>query len=80
MVSPLAFADWAAGTARAGSVLNTDSYNKLAQQSVESRTPVYRLDDPMLFDAIATQQIPPGPGPRPSSEATPPHIGAGHAR
>jgi cytochrome o ubiquinol oxidase subunit 2 len=80
VVSPLAFADWAAGTARAGPVLNADSYGKLAQQSVESGTPVYRLDDPMLFDAIATQQIPPGPGPRPSSEATPPHFGAGHAR
>jgi cytochrome o ubiquinol oxidase subunit 2 len=80
VVSPLAFADWAAGTARAGPGLDTASYGKLAQQSIENGTPVYRLDDPMLFDAIATQQIPPGPGPRLSLEATPSHVGAGHAR
>jgi cytochrome o ubiquinol oxidase subunit 2 len=80
VVSPLAFAEWAATTARAGSVLTTDSYGKLAQQSVETATPSYRLADPMLFDAIATQHIPPGPGPRPGPEATPSHSGAGHAR
>src|ERR1700722_15808053 len=76
VVSQLAFPDWVASTSRTDRVLNRDSYNRLARQSVETTTPTYRLDDPMLFDAIATQMIPPAPGPQLTSESAQSHIGA----
>jgi cytochrome o ubiquinol oxidase subunit 2 len=80
VVSPLAFPDWVASTARTDRVLNADSYQKLAQQSVETTNPTYRLDDPRLFEAIATQKIPPAPGPTLTSESAQSHIGAPNAR
>jgi cytochrome o ubiquinol oxidase subunit 2 len=80
VVSQLAFPDWVASTARTDRVLNADSYGKLAQQSVETANPTYRLDDPRLFEAIATQKIPPAPGPRLTSESAQSHIGAPNAR
>lgn len=65
MVPQLAFGDWVARTARESSqVLNEETYKKLAQQSVPKQTMTFRLDDPLLFDAIATQKLPPGPGPQ----------------
>ena len=67
-------------TARSDLVLNADSYEKLARQTVETTKPTYRLDDPLLFDAIATQQIPPGPGPQITTEAAQSYIGASDAR
>jgi cytochrome o ubiquinol oxidase subunit 2 len=39
------------------------------QQGIEKGRPIYRLEDPRLFDLIATQHIPPGPGPQLTSEA-----------
>jgi cytochrome o ubiquinol oxidase subunit 2 len=80
VVSPLAFPDWVAKTARSDQVLNAESYGKLARQTVERNKPTYRLDDPRLFDAIATQMIPPGPGPKITSEAAQSYIGASDAR
>jgi cytochrome o ubiquinol oxidase subunit II len=80
VISSLAFPDWVAKTARTDQVLNADSYGKLAKQSVEIASPTYRLDDPLLFQAIATQQIPPGPGPKITSEAAQSYIGASDAR
>ena len=80
VVSPLAFPDWVESTAHASQVLNADSYGKLARQSVETTRPTYRLDDPRLFDAIATQQIPPGPGPKLTTEAAQSYLGAPDAR
>jgi cytochrome o ubiquinol oxidase subunit II len=80
VVSQLAFPDWVASTARTDRILNADSYGKLAQQSVETANPTYRLDDPRLFEAIATQKIPPAPGPRLTSESAQSHIGAPNAR
>jgi cytochrome o ubiquinol oxidase subunit 2 len=80
VVSQLAFDDWVVSTSRTNSVLNNDSYWKLAQQSVETDTPTYRLDDPRLFEAIATQKIPPAPGPRLTTESAQSHIGAPDAR
>ena len=79
VVSQLAFPDWVASTARTERVLNTESYNKLARQSVETAKPTFRLDDPRLFEAIATQKIPPAPGPRLTSESAQSHIGAPNA-
>ena len=64
VVSPLDFPNWVETTAKSGKVLNADAYKQLAQQSVESGRPTYRLPDPRLFDDIATLRIPPGPGPQ----------------
>jgi cytochrome o ubiquinol oxidase subunit II len=80
VVPQLAFSDWVASVARNDRVLNTESYEKLARQSIESTRPTYRLDDPTLFEAIATQRIPPAPGPQITSEAAQPHSGGSDAR
>ncbi|MGY3446721.1 MULTISPECIES: cytochrome ubiquinol oxidase subunit II family protein [unclassified Bradyrhizobium] len=69
VISPLAFPDWVAETAKSDSILNEASYRKLMQQSVEKGRPTFRLEDPRLFDMIATQHIPPGPGPQISANA-----------
>jgi cytochrome o ubiquinol oxidase subunit 2 len=69
VVSAMAFTDWVGRTARSNQVLNPDSYGKLAQQTSETGRPTYRLDDPRLFDDVAAQRIPPGPGPQIATEA-----------
>jgi cytochrome o ubiquinol oxidase subunit 2 len=64
VVSQTDFSSWASSTARGDKVLNGDAYKKdLLTQSVLKDKPVYKLDDPLLFHDIATQKIPPGPGP-----------------
>ncbi|MBR0824501.1 cytochrome ubiquinol oxidase subunit II [Bradyrhizobium manausense] len=78
VISQLAFPDWVAATAKSDAVLNEESYKKLMQQGIEKGRPVYRLEDPRLFDLIATQHIPPGPGPQVASDA--PHSGGHSAR
>ena len=80
VVSELAFADWVKNTARSDLVLNTESYTKLARQSLEPARPTFRLGDPRLFDAIATQMIPPAPGPRLTTESAQSYLGASNAR
>ena len=80
VVSQLAFADWVASTARTDRVLNADSYQKLARQSLEPAKPTFRLDDPGLFGAIATQMIPPAPGPQLTTESAQSYLGAPNAR
>jgi cytochrome o ubiquinol oxidase subunit 2 len=80
VVSPIAFPDWVASTAHADRVLNADSYQKLARQSLEPAKLTYRLADPGLFGAIATQMIPPAPGPQLTSESAQSYIGAPNAR
>jgi cytochrome o ubiquinol oxidase subunit II len=69
VISPLAFPEWAKEAAKSDLVLNEETYTKLMQQSVEKDKPAYRLQDPRLFEMIATQHIPPGPGPQLSSNA-----------
>ena len=64
VISPLDFPKWVGATAKSDNVLTADAYRQLTQQSVETGRPTYRLPDPRLFDDIATQRIPPGPGPR----------------
>jgi len=65
VVSEPEFASFAANTVKSDHVLNGDSYRKeLLKQSVPKDKAIYRLDDPLLFTAIATQRIPPGPGPQ----------------
>jgi cytochrome o ubiquinol oxidase subunit 2 len=80
VMSPLAFPDWVTKTARSDQALNADSYQQLARQSVEKSRPTYRLDDPGLFEAIATQKIPPAPGPKITSEGAQSYLGAGDVR
>jgi cytochrome o ubiquinol oxidase subunit II len=74
------FADWATSAARSDKALNTDSYKALTEQSIDTTKATYRLEDPELFDAIATQRIAPGPGPRLTAETTRPQRGAADAR
>jgi cytochrome o ubiquinol oxidase subunit 2 len=80
VVSQLVFPDWVKSTSRSDRVLNADSYWKLAQQSLAPDKPTFRLDDPGLFDAIATQKIPPAPGPRLTTESAQSYLGAPDAR
>jgi cytochrome o ubiquinol oxidase subunit II len=80
VVSQLAFPDWVKSTSRSDRALNADSYWKLAQQSLAPDKPTFRLDDPRLFDAIATQKIPPALGPRLTTESAQSYLGARDAR
>jgi cytochrome o ubiquinol oxidase subunit 2 len=80
VISPLEFPNWVASTAKSGAVLNPDSYKQLARQSVETGTPVYRLDDPRLFDDIVSQQIPPAPGPVLKTESAQSYLEKQNAR
>jgi cytochrome o ubiquinol oxidase subunit II len=79
-ISPVAFPEWVAATEKSDQVLNEDSYKQLMRPSVETGRPTYRLEDPRLFDEIAAQHIPPGPGPQISSNAGRERSGESHAR
>ena len=73
------FAAWAAAARASGPVLDRAAYDALKQQSHNVRPYTYRAVQPDLFQAIATQQISPGPGPKPEApehagrEVTPVH-------
>jgi len=58
-----AFAQWVATTRQSGSALDRTSYLALCQQSSNVRPSTYRAVDAGLFNAIASQQLPPCPGP-----------------
>ena len=58
-----AFAQWLDQARDAPSALDRDGYVALLQESQNVRPFTYRTVEPGLFHAIATQQIPPGPGP-----------------
>jgi cytochrome o ubiquinol oxidase subunit II len=76
VVSQTDFASWATRAARGDKVLTSDVYRKdLLKQSVPKDKPEFRLDEPSLFHDIATQKIPPGPGPEEAA-----NTGAGNAR
>jgi cytochrome o ubiquinol oxidase subunit 2 len=75
VVSQTEFSDWAGKAARSKQTLNGDSYKELLKQSVPKEKTVYRLEDPELFQGIASQRIAPGPGPEPTAK-----IGAADAR
>jgi cytochrome o ubiquinol oxidase subunit 2 len=66
------FAAWTAAARGSGQVLDRAAYDKLKQQSSNVKPYTYRAVQPNLFQAIATRQIPPGPGPEGS---TPEHAG-----
>jgi cytochrome o ubiquinol oxidase subunit 2 len=77
-VSEANFKDWAAQTGKADRHLNADSYAALARPSANDKPTAFRLDDPGLFDAIATQKLPPAPGPQDASATE--TTGAAHVR
>jgi cytochrome o ubiquinol oxidase subunit 2 len=66
------FGAWVAGVKGAGPVLDKASYSVLLRQSQRDPPSTYRAIDPGLFQAIASQKLPPGPGPEPES---PQHAG-----
>jgi cytochrome o ubiquinol oxidase subunit 2 len=68
-VPPAEFANWAAGARGAGPVLDRAAYGLLARQSQRVTPFTYRGVDPQLFWSVATQKIPPGPGPEPAGPA-----------
>jgi cytochrome o ubiquinol oxidase subunit 2 len=80
VVSEPEFASFASNTVKSDRVLNSNVYkDELLKQSVPKEKAAYRLDDPELFVSIATQKIPPGPGPEPSpKEAS--NIGTNNVR
>jgi cytochrome o ubiquinol oxidase subunit 2 len=68
------FTAWVNDARNRGSTLDAASYGKLAQQSVVADSFTYATVDPMLFEEIVTQKVPPGPGPqsgRPNPETSP---------
>jgi cytochrome o ubiquinol oxidase subunit II len=58
------FTAWVETTRKTGPTLDATSYAGLANQSVNNPPSTFSAADPDLFQKIATQQIPPGPGPQ----------------
>ena len=77
VVSQSEFADWASGAGRSGGPLDRRAYDELVRQSVPKDKPVYKLTDPLLFHDIATQAIPPAPGPTLTSNLASPKSNPG---
>ena len=57
------FAQWIAKVRAAGPELDRGTYLALSQQSRGMAPVTYRAVEPGLFRAVATQQLPPAPGP-----------------
>lgn len=66
------FGAWASSVRGAGPRLDQTAYAGLIQQSQNVPPQAYGAVDPQLFQAVATQKIAPGPGPRPEA---PQHAG-----
>src|SRR3954469_4363439 len=56
------FASWAQGARGGGPVLDSTAYSQLAKQTHRDPPITFGGVDPRLFQAIATQRIPPAPG------------------
>jgi cytochrome o ubiquinol oxidase subunit 2 len=80
VVSALAFSDWASNAVKSDRVLGADTYKNLLPQNVDTAKPTYRLDDPLLFEAIATQRLAPQPGPTLTTNSAQSYLGASDAR
>lgn len=61
------FAAWAAQARAGGRTLDRAAYTRLARQSQNDPPSAYAAIDPRIFHAVATQEIPPGPGPEPEN-------------
>jgi cytochrome o ubiquinol oxidase subunit II len=69
-----AYDQWIAAARGASATLDRGSYAKLAEQSSDNPPATFRLADSELFQAIATQKVPPAQGPkegRPDAETSP---------
>jgi cytochrome o ubiquinol oxidase subunit II len=62
-VSQDEFEKWVAGAKQSGPALDGAAYAMLKKQSQNLAPFTYRTIDPNLFQAVVTQEIPPGPGP-----------------
>jgi cytochrome o ubiquinol oxidase subunit II len=71
-VPPAQYAAWAAAARGTGPILDLPAYGRLMKQSQRVQPMTFRAVDPRIFDAVATQKIPPQPGPAPEA---PPHAG-----
>lgn len=80
VISPLDFPNWVAKAAKTDRVLNADSFRQLSRPSVETVNATFRVEDPRLFENIATQKIPPAPGPEVKTDAAESYIGAPNVR
>ena len=76
-MSPDGFAQWIEAAKRSDATLDTAAYRALAEPSASVPPKMFRSTDATLFQAIATQMIPPAPGPRadvsPNATARPGH-------
>jgi cytochrome o ubiquinol oxidase subunit 2 len=63
------FQQWVASTGQAGQALDAAAYLRLLQPSQNVAPFTYRSVAANLFDDIANQKFPPGPGPQASSDA-----------
>jgi cytochrome o ubiquinol oxidase subunit 2 len=63
-VPPAAFSRWVEAARGGGPRLDRSAYDVLAVQSRNLAPATWRSIDPQLFQAIVTQQLPPGPGPQ----------------
>jgi cytochrome o ubiquinol oxidase subunit 2 len=63
-VSDADFSSWVQSAGRSNAVLDTNSYIDLTKQTIAVTPVLFRLGDSDLFQSIATQKIPPGPGPQ----------------
>jgi cytochrome o ubiquinol oxidase subunit 2 len=59
-----AFDGWVRGAQQNGQALDRSAYAELAKQSMDVPVSTYRSVDDGLFQAIVTQELPPGPGPQ----------------
>ena len=66
-VSPEDFTRWVSATRGAGPALDDAAYRELLRQSSRVAPYTYASVRPGLFEAIATQELPPGEGPSPVS-------------
>jgi cytochrome o ubiquinol oxidase subunit 2 len=66
VVSDPEFSRWVELTSGTNVVLDAATYSELAKQSANVKPATYRfVKDSRLFEMIVSQEIPPGPGPRP---------------
>jgi cytochrome o ubiquinol oxidase subunit 2 len=64
VVSDGDFANWVRTAAQSTDVLDPKRYQELARQSMNVPPMTFRLADSNLYQLIATQALPPGPGPQ----------------
>jgi cytochrome o ubiquinol oxidase subunit II len=68
------FSTWIENTRATGPTLDAASYTMLSKQSLDVSPFTYRATSPELFQQIASQALPPGPGPqtgRPNPNVSP---------